>query len=284
VLPDLVDRLACPWCRAGGLRLEVGERDGEVVLRGRLRCPACERATVIEDGTWQALGPARPPPTPAQLANRFPPTARVYEAAWRRRSLSLLSGRPFPLEEELAELERWVRPGPGRVVVDVACSEGLYGRRLARAGATVLAVDHARPFLAAVRRRSRAEGVVVVPVLASAQRLPLLDGAADAAVMGGSLNEIGDRATALAELARVLPPGGRAWSMSLVTAAGRRGRAVQRALAPGGVRFDSAGGTAAAFAAAGLVPRGRHLDGLVLRLDLEAEEEVVSPTGPAPAG
>lgn len=278
MLPSLVERLACPWCRSGGLTLVVGERQGEVVRQGRLRCPTCERATAIEDGTWHALGPARPPATPAQLLNRLPPTSRAYEALWRRRALSLLAGRSFPLDEELAELDRWARPAPGKVAVDVACSEGLYARRLARAGAQVVAVDHALPFLRAVQRRCRAEGVVVVPVLAAAQRLPLADAAVDVAVMGGSLNEIGDRPGAVAEMARVVRENGRAFSMSLVAAGSRVGRAVQRALGPGGVRFDTPAGTSEAFAAAGLVPRDRRLDGLVLRLGLEADGQASAST------
>lgn len=249
---------------------EVGEGDGDIVRRGSLRCPDCGRATEVRDGIWHAIDSAgRSGRTLAQLTNDVPLTSRLYEATWRARSLSLLSGRRFPISEELSELGQWTAPAPGQVAVDVACSEGLYARRLARSGAFVLAVDHSLPFLRAVQRRCAREGLVVAPVRAEAQHLPLLDGAADVTAMGGSLNEIGDRSGALGEMARVLRPGGRAFSMSLVAARRPAGRLLQAALRPTGITADSALGTVDAFAGAGLRTVRCRLDGIVLRLDLE---------------
>ena len=46
--------------------------------------------------------------TLAQLANHIPVTAQVYEDLWRRRSIGVLSGKDFSLEEEktIAGLDR----------------------------------------------------------------------------------------------------------------------------------------------------------------------------------
>ena len=91
------------------------------------------------------------------------------------------------------------------------------------------------------------------------------DRAIGAVVIGGSLNEIGDRRAALAEAARVLRAGGRLFSMSLVRATGRAGRGVQALLRPSGVCFPSVDETLELLPA-GLRPLDVRVDGIVLRL------------------
>ncbi len=271
MLTALVDRLACPWCRAGSLEAIVEDGDADVIRRGVLHCGACGRSTEVLDGIWHALGPHRPRRNAAQLTNRVPVVSQLYEAVWRRRSLSLLSGRHFPVPEELSELATWLAPHPGQVVVDVGCSEGLYARRLARQGTLVLAVDHALGFLKAAQRRAAAAGVLIAPVQALAQHLPILDGAADAFAMGGSLNELGDQAEAATELGRVVRPGGRGFSMSLVRGSTARGRALQSGLGVQGIDFPTPEATEQLFTAAGFGVVARRRDRVVLRLDLERD-------------
>jgi ubiquinone/menaquinone biosynthesis C-methylase UbiE len=157
------------------------------------------------------------------------------------------------------------------VIVDVACSEGLYARHLARSGATAIAVDHALPFLRAVRRRAAADGVRVIAVQAPAQRLPLAAGAVDAVVIGGSLNEVGDRAAAVDELARVTRSDGTAFSMSLTTATAPLGKLLQALLRPSGIAFPSAADTEALFAGRGFSVVSRAHDRVVLRLAMVRE-------------
>jgi SAM-dependent methyltransferase len=245
--------------------------------------PYAEPPVRRPDGILDAMGPERAPRTPAQLINRLAPVARSYEWLWRRHALGALAGRPFPVAEELAELEAAVLlalpgGGPGSpggtaerpLVVDVACSEGLYGRHLARHGSGVILVDHSVAFLRAARRRARAEGVAdrIDAVRALAQRLPMHDAVADAVVMGGSLNEIGQMGPAVAELVRVLRPGGRLFCMSLVRAATPAGRAVQAALGPAGIRFPRRAETVALLGPSMRLVDER-LDGVVLRLTAE---------------
>lgn len=219
------------------------------------------------NGIWRALGPDRPERTPAQVLNALAPTAWGYERLWRHRSLSLLSGRHYPLAEELDELIGWLDPSPGAVMVDVACSEGLYARALAKRGATVLAVDHSLAFLRAAQRRAAAAGVRIVPVQALAQHLPIVSGAAAATCMGGSLNEIGDRPTAIAEMGRVTAEGGRAFTMSLIAAGSVGGRIVQRLARPSGIHFPSHFETLADLQAAGFTVVHQRAEGVVLRID-----------------
>ncbi|HEX6290404.1 MAG TPA: class I SAM-dependent methyltransferase, partial [Herpetosiphonaceae bacterium] len=152
-------------------------------------------------------------------------------------SLSLLSGRAFPLREELTLLRGLVQPRDGQMYMDVACSAGLYARALAVPGAIVVGVDHAWPMLHQARSLSRQRGQRISYIRASAQSLPIGDGVAAGVGMGGSLNEIGDQQAALREIQRVLQPGGRFFCMNLVEAQSRWGRIVQRVLVPGGVAF-----------------------------------------------
>jgi len=56
VKPDLLEILRCPVCR-GELALTVGDRDGNEILTGRLRCPKCAVDYPIEDGIPNLLPP-----------------------------------------------------------------------------------------------------------------------------------------------------------------------------------------------------------------------------------
>ena len=84
--------------------------------------------------------------------------------------------------------------------------------------------------------------------------------------MGASLNEIGDQQTAVAEMARVVRPGGAVFSMSLTTATTTFGRLVQRVLAPAGITVPTADATVEMFERAGLRIDSRRLDRIVLRV------------------
>ena len=148
--------LACPF--DGAAELTWGS--------GGATCRRCGRHAPARNGVWEAMGDRRAPSTPAQLLNRLPLVARRYESWWRVRSLDLLSGRPFPLPDELSELVAAIGPADGLPVLDLACSEALYGRALAARGAHVVAVDHSRAFLRQAAVRAAADGVSLVRVRA----------------------------------------------------------------------------------------------------------------------
>lgn len=238
---ELLPALRCPFCHAAPLTLlgAIEDEHTGAIRAGALRCERCQRQTAIYDGIWDTLGDAALPRTPAQLTNYLPLTAQLYESAWRWLSLSLLSGRHFPLREELTLLRQLLQPQSGQLYVDVACSEGLYARALAEPGTIVAGIDHAWAFLRKAQARARREGLRISYIRASAQQLPFADGAAAGAAMGGSLNEIGDQQAALAEIRRVVQPGGRYFCMSLRAAESQWGRVLQRLLSIGGIVFPS---------------------------------------------
>ena len=92
-------------------------------------------------------------------------------------------------------------PGTGALTVDAARKVGLEGR--------LVAVDIQPEMIAAVEKRVRRAGLSNVEThVADAYRLPLEDESADRAFLVTVLPEIPDQARALAELRRVLKPGG----------------------------------------------------------------------------
>jgi 2-polyprenyl-6-hydroxyphenyl methylase/3-demethylubiquinone-9 3-methyltransferase len=107
----------------------------------------------------------------------------------------------------------------GRLVLDAGCGGGLVARELAAAGAQVVGVDRSLGSLAVARRAAgrrgpgNPEGVPrsvgsFRPAQGRLERLPLADGTFDAVVAADVLEHLADLPAAVAELARVLAPGG----------------------------------------------------------------------------
>jgi hypothetical protein len=101
------------------------------IIGGDLGCAGCGARFPVRDGIADFLGPPRAP-SPAQVTNELPPTAWVYERAWRPFALTLLSGESFPYRRELPLITGLIEPRRGGLYLDVACSNGLYARALAR--------------------------------------------------------------------------------------------------------------------------------------------------------
>lgn len=87
--------------------------------------------------------------TSAQRSNFFPLTALVYEDLWRKRSLSILSRKPFSIQKEKELLCEWLSEYETGSILDVGGSTALYARTLAASfpEAQVTAVDFSLPML-----------------------------------------------------------------------------------------------------------------------------------------
>ena len=102
---------------------------------------------------------------------------------------------------------------PGQTVLDLGSGAGmdslLAARRVGRAG-KVIGVDVTEAMLAKARRNASALGVENVEFRrAEAADLPLPDGAVDVVISNGVFNLCLDKPKVLAEVFRVLKPGGR---------------------------------------------------------------------------
>ncbi|HEV7407067.1 MAG TPA: methyltransferase domain-containing protein [Bradyrhizobium sp.] len=117
-------------------------------------------------------------------------------------------------EEEPArtEMTAMLNIAPGDRVLEVGCGTCRDTVHLLARGAQVYASDLSREMIVIGRDRLRAAGADTSRVrlfLTDAMRLPFPDGFFDAAFHFGGLNLFSDIAAALAEMARVVKPGGR---------------------------------------------------------------------------
>jgi 2-polyprenyl-6-hydroxyphenyl methylase / 3-demethylubiquinone-9 3-methyltransferase len=94
----------------------------------------------------------------------------------------------------------------GQRVLDAGCGGGLVSKGLAAAGASVVGVDISVPSLEVAGRAVRGG---FHPVAGALERLPFADGSFDAIVAADVLEHLPDLPAAVAELARLLAPGGR---------------------------------------------------------------------------
>lgn len=98
----------------------------------------------------------------------------------------------------------------GARVLEIACGNGYLARRLARSGAAeVRAVDRSRPTIGFARRREARRPTGARFEVADAAHLRFADSAFDLVVANMALMDIADARRAIAEVARVLAPGGR---------------------------------------------------------------------------
>ena len=149
--------------------------------------------------------------------------------------------------------------GPGDRVVDVGCGPGRFLREAAERGAEVVGVDPSRRMRRLAERFTPARLRPKVTVLdGSAENLPLGDGSASVAWAVASVHHWTDVDAGLAELCRVLAPGGRLLLVERL--ARRRGWFSLHALAWEGAERLAARATAAGFvdAAAERHAQGRH--------------------------
>ena len=96
--------------------------------------------------------------------------------------------------------------GPAGRVLEVGCSQANAGLLLAETGLTVLAVDLLPEAL--TYALAKYERGAFHAVSASAEALPVRDGAFDAAILGELLEHCADPAAIVAEAARTVRPGG----------------------------------------------------------------------------
>ena len=100
---------------------------------------------------------------------------------------------------------RAIHPQPGERVLDIAAGTGTSAAAIARSGADVVALDFSAGMIAEGRRRH--PGIEFVE--GDAERLPFDDGTFDAVTISFGLRNVAHPQLALAEMFRVLKPGGR---------------------------------------------------------------------------
>ena len=125
-------------------------------------------------------------------------------ARWRSSRLGRITDA---LEQQL--LLELLGPVADKTLLDVGCGDGALASELARRGAIVTGLDADPAMIAAARRRTAIEIPRPRFVAGQAERLPFDDAAFDCILAVTVLCFVRDAARAVAEMARVLTPGGR---------------------------------------------------------------------------
>jgi len=254
--------LKCTYCGREGLSLATGSQTTEIggietVITGVVVCPRCNSRYPVQDGIVNFLPRHIKGIGQAQRTNHLKVVAWGYERFWRKRALTVLGGRPWPPEEELATITRMLeQPEPERIVthnnlvfyLDQGCSTCFYSRAIVRAvqarqlptpndsslpPSHVAAVDNSWPMLQEARGFIERDGLSgqISLVRADVEKLPFIDAAFAGVASGGSLNEFRHTDIALREVQRTLARTGRGAFMVQMAAKVQPGKLINRFLA-----------------------------------------------------
>jgi ubiquinone/menaquinone biosynthesis C-methylase UbiE len=103
-------------------------------------------------------------------------------------------------------IERYLKPGKGEKILDVASGNGFYSEKMAKRGATVTGIDMDPVRIEHANTFHNAHGVVYD--LGKAEDLPYPDASFDKVVSVCALEHFNDPQKAVTEMGRVLKPGG----------------------------------------------------------------------------
>jgi 2-polyprenyl-6-hydroxyphenyl methylase/3-demethylubiquinone-9 3-methyltransferase len=96
----------------------------------------------------------------------------------------------------------------GKKTLDVGCGGGILAEEFARLGCDVTGVDPSEPSIEAARAHARQEGLAIEYRTGTGEALPFPDGAFELVYCCDVLEHVNDVGRVVAEIARVLQPGG----------------------------------------------------------------------------
>ncbi|XP_008790838.1 uncharacterized methyltransferase At1g78140, chloroplastic-like [Phoenix dactylifera] len=134
----------------------------------------------------------------------------LYERGWRQSFR--WGGFPGP-ERELEMAKYYLRPAKGGTIVDASCGSGLFSRLFAKSGiySLVVALDFSENMLQHCNKFIKQEGISkknLILVRADICRLPFVSSSIDAVHAGAALHCWSSPSAAVAEISRILRPGG----------------------------------------------------------------------------
>jgi SAM-dependent methyltransferase len=154
-------------------------------------------------------------PDPIPAANHRLREREQWEriaSSWR--DLSAARSTLYYRRREIALIERWLGPVAGKRVLKLDLWNEAFNTRILHwmdaQGAEVVALDGSGVVTARASANARALGVRLGLLRADIRDLPLADASFDLAYTMGTIEHIAEYRQALAELRRVLRPGGRA--------------------------------------------------------------------------
>ncbi len=136
-----------------------------------------------------------------EMYNRFADRWWTGDTAWIRTLHNMVPAR-------LRHFDGLVGSWRDKTVVDLGCGGGFMAEAMAKRGARVVGVDPATEALAAARHHAAEEGLAIDYREGVGEVLPLDDASFDVVVSCDALEHVSDLAQVVAEVHRVLKPGG----------------------------------------------------------------------------
>ncbi len=196
---DILPFMRCPRC--GGDPLQEGN--------GEISCISCGATFQSRRGILDMLGDSSAGRiTPFQRIMQTPFVVAIYERFWRKVGYYIASSRFFA--SELVTVLAMNAGKDSTRVLDLACGTGIFTRPLARqARGIVVGLDLSLPMLRRAVRLAEQDGLRnVLLVRGIAGDLPFVDGAFSFVNCCGALHLFDNPDAGLAEIRRVLAPGG----------------------------------------------------------------------------
>ncbi|CAA0840779.1 Uncharacterized methyltransferase -chloroplastic [Striga hermonthica] len=209
--------LACPICYQPLICNGDFNFFSENIARSTLQCSVCRKSYSGKDSyldlTITGGGKLYGEPKPASTELfRFPLVSFLYERGWRQ-SFSLGGGFPGP-EKEFEMIKDYLKPVLGGNIVDASCGSGMFSRLFAKSGlfSNVVALDFSETMLKQcydfVKEENNFPEENLILVRADISRLPFATSSVDAVHAGAALHCWPSPSAAVAEISRVLKPGG----------------------------------------------------------------------------
>lgn len=136
----------------------------------------------------------------------------LYERGWRQ-SFSVLLGFPGP-EKEFELIKNFLAPVLGGNIIDASCGSGMFSRIFAKSGlfSSVVALDYSENMLKQcyefIKQEENFPKERLVLIRADIARLPFASSSVDAVHAGAALHCWPSPSSAVAEISRILRPGG----------------------------------------------------------------------------
>jgi ubiquinone/menaquinone biosynthesis C-methylase UbiE len=222
--------LACPICQT--TQFEITKRNGKVDIGGSNlpNCPRCQRQYAMKTRYVDLTLTSGVTPRAYKQRSwngtelfRNPLVSVAYERGWRQS----FAWAGFPgVDAEAKMAIDFLSPAHGEVIIDMSCGSGLFSRRFLSSGkfAGVIAADFSESMLeeayrnfttvttTTTTRRSGLDGDLdqnsYLLLRADVARLPFTTGSVAGIHAGAALHCWPNPAMALAEISRILKPGG----------------------------------------------------------------------------
>jgi ubiquinone/menaquinone biosynthesis C-methylase UbiE len=199
MITNILPYMRCPRCSATELR----------PISGAIECPACHARYPIKNDILDMLGSeSEEVITPFQRLMQTPLIVSIYEKHWRKVGYFLASSRSFG--KEMETVLRFGRIASPERALDLACGPGVFTRPLAQiTSGPIIGVDLSWPMLKHAQQVfSKKQAGDIHFVRATAFSLPFADNSIPFVNCCGALHLFDRPSDALAEIARVLKPGG----------------------------------------------------------------------------